>query len=353
MNFTELFTPAAVAANWEEMNANQAAYLGSALFPARKKAGLDLAWIKGFKGLPVVLAPSAFDAKARFRDRIGVSKVETAMPFFREGYLIKEKDRQEMLRAQDAKDPYAVAVMERIFDDARELVDGANVVPERMIWQLLAPENGTPGIAINAHGVDYTYNYDPDGVWKANNYTELTDTAWSNPATSKPITDLMAVKAAHEARTGAKMAYAVMTRKTLNDMAKSEELKAVALSLNPVATVIFTEQIVKNVVASVLGLTILTYDNRFVDEAGVATQFMPDNVVTLLPEGKLGDTWYGTTPEEADLMASNKAEVSIVNTGVALTRIVNAHPVNIELYASEIVLPSFERMNEVAVVKVA
>ena len=51
-------------------------------------------------------------------------------------------------------------------------------------------------------------------------------------------------------------------------------------------------------------------------------------------------------------MGSNKAEVSIVNTGVALTRIITPHPVNIELYASEIVLPSFERMDEVAVLKV-
>ena len=51
-------------------------------------------------------------------------------------------------------------------------------------------------------------------------------------------------------------------------------------------------------------------------------------------------------------MGSSDAEVSVVNTGVAVTRIVNTHPVNIELYASEIVLPSFERMMEVAVLKV-
>ena len=45
-------------------------------------------------------------------------------------------------------------------------------------------------------------------------------------------------------------------------------------------------------------------------------------------------------------------EVSIVNTGVAITRIIKEHPVNTEILASEIVLPSYERMNEVVTLKV-
>ena len=41
-----------------------------------------------------------------------------------------------------------------------------------------------------------------------------------------------------------------------------------------------------------------------------------------------------------------------MHSGIALTQILEPHPVNINTYASEIVLPSFERMNEVAVLKV-
>lgn len=81
MNLTELFTPEIIAANYTEAASNAIPYLGSGLFPSVKRAGLDLAWIKGHKGLPVSLKPSAFDAKATFRDRIGVSKLETEMPF--------------------------------------------------------------------------------------------------------------------------------------------------------------------------------------------------------------------------------------------------------------------------------
>ena len=163
MDLRAFFTPAAIAAQWNETASNRVPYLGAGLFPAKKKAGLDLSWLKGSKGLPVSLMPSAFDAKATFRDRIGFSKVETEMPFFREGFKIKEKDRQELLRVADSNDPYARAVIEQVFDDANNLIDGANVVPERMIMQLLFPQDGNAGIAIRANGVEYVYNYDPRG----------------------------------------------------------------------------------------------------------------------------------------------------------------------------------------------
>ena len=52
-------------------------------------------------------------------------------------------------------------------------------------------------------------------------------------------------------------------------------------------------------------------------------------------------------------MGSGQANVSIINTGLAITQIIQPHPVNIETIASEIVLPSYERMDEVGVLKVA
>ena len=93
MDLREFFTPEAIAAQWNETASNRIPYMGAGLFPARKKSGLDLSWLKGSKGLPVSLMPSAFDAKATFRDRIGFEKLETQMPFFREGFKIKERDR--------------------------------------------------------------------------------------------------------------------------------------------------------------------------------------------------------------------------------------------------------------------
>ncbi len=66
----------------------------------------------------------------------------------------------------------------------------------------------------------------------------------------------------------------------------------------------------------------------------------------LLPNGVLGSTWYGTTPEERTLASGNTADVSIVNTGVAVSVTITSDPVNTKTTVSEIVLPSFERMDE-------
>ena len=353
MDLREIFTPAAVAANWTEVASNQIPYLGATLFPARKKAGLDLSWLKGSRGLPVSLMPSAFDAKATFRDRIGFDKLETEMPFFREGFKIKERDRQEMLRVQETTDPYAEEVLARIFDDARNLIDGANVVPERMIMQLLFPDSGNCGIAIKANGVDYTYNYDPDGSWKTSNYTALTSTAlWTAPTTADPFAAFKTVKDAIRAKTGDELTVAIMNTYTFNLMTATDAMKNRYLSTSGISLGYLTDAEAKAVVQGTSGLQVAVYDKQYKDESGVAHSFVPDGYVCLIPSGNLGNTWYGTTPEEADLQGSNSAEVSIVNTGVAISREIQNHPVNINTFASEIVLPSFERMDSVGVLKV-
>lgn len=354
MDLREFFTPQATAANWTEAASNQIPYLGSGLFPARKKAGLDLSWLKGSKGLPVSLMPSAFDTKATYRDRIGFEKLETEMPFFREGFKIKERDRQELLRVSEATDPYAQTLIDRVFDDANELIAGANVVPERMIMQLLFPENGNVGISIKANGADYTYKYDRDGSWKTSNYTAMTGAdLWTAAETADPFQAFKAAKDSIRSRTGTELTTAIMNTNTFNLMAKTAAVKNRYLTTNGMALGYLTDDEVKAVVTGTSRLQIAIYDKQFRDEDKVAHAFVPDGYVCLIPDGPLGSTWYGTTPEEADLMGSPEAEVSIVNTGVAITREVTVNPVNINTFASEIVLPSFERIDEMAVLKVA
>lgn len=353
MNIRELFTPAAVAANWVEVASNRIPYLGEGLFPARKKAGLDLSWLKGSRGLPVSLMPSAFDAKATFRDRIGFEKLETEMPFFREGYKLKERDRQELLRISESNDPYLSGVLMRVFDDANDLIAGAQVVPERMIMSLLFASGGDAQIAIQANGVDYSYNYDPNGTWKTNNYVALTSTAlWTAPTTADPFANFKTMKDKIRNATGSELVTAIMNTTTFNLMAATDAVKNRFLATNGLSLGYLTDAEVAAVVRGTSGLNIVVYDKQYKDESGVAHAFVPDGYVALVPAGALGSTWYGTTPEEADLIGSGAAEVAIVNTGVALTRVIDAHPVNINLFASEIVLPSYERMDEVALLKV-
>lgn len=349
MNLIDLFTPASIAANWEEVYSNQIPYVGEALFPAAKKAGLDLKWIKGSKGLPVSLMPSAFDAKATFRDRIGLEKLETEMPFFREGFKIKERDRQEILRIQESNDPYADAILARIYDDANELISGANVVPERMRMSLLFPVNGEVGISITANGVDYTYDYDADDAWKNDNYTELSGTSkWDDASNADPFADIDTAKNDILVKTGVECRTVILNSTTFNLLAKIDAVRNRFLSTAGITTGYIAKGDVQRVFADTVNVQFVIYDKQYKDENKVAHKFVPDGYISLVPDGALGSTWYGTTPEEADL----KDKTVLVNTGVAITRVVDDHPVNINTFASEIVLPSYERMDEVAVIKV-
>ncbi len=355
MNLREVFTADSIAANWTEVASNAEPYYGAGLFPARKKAGLDLKWIRGNKGLPVSLAPSTFDAKSTLRDRIGIAIHETEMAFFRESMLVKEADEQEIMRAQDANDPYAVDVLERIFDDAQTLIDGAAVVPERMIMQLLAPIGGKVGIDIRANNTNYTYNYDPDGSWKKNHYLQITTDAdkWTAADTCDPLQDLENAIEAQEAISGNRPDVVLMSKNTFKLMKQSKKVQRYILAQNTTANVNYTTVRVKTYMEEELQVSIVIYSKQYKNESGIAKKFYPDNIVMLLPSGALGSTWYGTTPEERTLMASSEAEVSIVNTGVAVAVTTTSDPVNTKTTVSEIVLPSFERLEECYAIEVA
>ena len=355
ITINDLFTPQAIAEHWTEVNSNSIPYLGSGLFPARKKMGLDLAWIKGYKGLPVSLKPSAFDAKPTFRDRIGVTKVETEMAFFREAMTLSEKDEQDIMRIQDTNSPYAQDILNRIFDDANTLVDGANVVPERMIMQLLSPADGDVGINITANDVPYVYKYDTaTHKFQSNNFLALTDTnLWSNTGNSDPLTDIRTAQDKVEEDTGTRPSIAIMSRKTFNYLLKNTNIRSAILAQNATANIFMTDGILKAFLQAQLGLDVIVYAKKYKDESGTAHQFYPDDMCTLIPDGALGSTWYGTTPEERSGIGSG-SNISIVNTGVAvLTYTTPTPPINTITSVSEIVLPSFERLDECYVMKVA
>lgn len=348
MRLTDVFNARAIALNWTGEASNEIEYIGQGFFPPQKKAGLDLSWIKGHKGLPVSLKPSNFDAKSTLRDRVGISLSETQMAFFRESMLVTEKDEQEIMRVQDSNDPYAIQIINNIFNDAQTLIDGAIVVPERMCMQLLSPLDGNMGIEIVANNTNYTYNYDPDGSWKAAHYSAITTAAdmWNVPETCDPLADLEDALNAQEAAGGNRPEIAIMSKNTFNYIKKAEATKNYILSQNASANVIMTDRRVRDLIEEELGIRIVIYTKQYKDETGTVKKFYPDNIVMLVPNADLGSTWFGTTPEERTLIQRGDADVSTVNTGITVSVTITEDPVNTKTTVSEIVLPSFERMNE-------
>ena len=88
MDIQNVFSAKAIALIQTEVASNRQPYLGEGLFPAKKKMGLDLKWIKTSKGLPVSLAPSNFDAVSTLRSREGFKMTETEEKMRKSFYFI-------------------------------------------------------------------------------------------------------------------------------------------------------------------------------------------------------------------------------------------------------------------------
>jgi hypothetical protein len=347
-NIFDLVSAKNIATYYISNTSNVIPYLGATLFPAKKQLGLDLSWIKGSRGLPVSLMPSAFDTKATLRDRIGFSKVDTEMPFFRESMRIGEKERQELNKvAASQNEALIMPLINEIYDDIINLVNGANVVPERMIMQLLS----TGLIRITANRLDYDYDYKMSAEHKDILTTD--DDKWSNADNADIVGDILTWQDKVEEDTGVRPTKAICTRKTWNYILQNKKIR---LDMNPLGgqNIIMTDAMLKQYLQTKLGLSVAVYNKKYALQDASTHLFYPDDYFTLIPDGPLGNLYYGTTPEESDLMAGiSNAEVSIVNTGVAITSIKEPHPVNVQTIVSEIVLPSFETIDTIFIAKVA
>lgn len=333
----DLVTAKELAAYYTASPSNKIPYLGQTLFPRKKQLGLDLSWIKGSKGIPVVLKPSVFDSKAPLRDRVGLKKIETEMPFFKEGMLIKEKDRQELNKIiASGNQTYIDLIVSKIFDDVLTLVDGALAQEERLRMQLLA----TGLIDVSAEGVDYSYDYQMPSDHKG-----TVAISWADE-NATPLEDIMKAQEKINDDLGVTVNRAITTRREWNYLKASKEIKMDIDRIHG-TSIVMTDSMLTQYLQAKYGLTVQIYNKKYKDEQGVTKNYYPEGTFTLIPEGNLGSTYFGTTPEESDLLnGGTDAQVSIINTGMAITTTKQTDPVNVNTKLSMITLPSFERIDE-------
>ena len=361
LTLAQAFTARALGIAWNnyQQSLGVAPYLGRTFFGTDKKIGLELRFIKGRKGLPVALKGSSFDALAPLRDPIGFNDVQNEMPFFRESYMVTEKDEQDYMNYISAENSaLANQVLKEIMKNPMDLVLGADVVPERMIWQLLAPTDGIPKIDVVVDGgqvysIDYTT--DNGAEYKAKNYKEIKGTSqWKNASTATPLQDLVDLKDQHRENRGEELVTFVMNQKTWKQIVNAEDThKQVQGILAYQNGIMLKDSEVKAYLLDNYGIQILVYNKMYLDESGTSHTFIPDGIVTAVAGtvGNLGTVWYGTTPEERS-GSETDGSLSIVNTGVAVYTYTTNHPINTHCVVSEIVLPSYENMDSVCVMNV-
>ena len=340
MTIFDLMQSQELVAYWQELVKDEAPYPCEELFPNNKKRGLKLDWLKGARGLPIVLKTSAFDAAAIPRGRIGFDKLSANMPYFKESTFIDEELRQELnMVLETGNQVYVDAVMNRVFDDEMRLLRGARASRERMRMMALT----TGAIAMAANGQSFVFDY---GV----THKGTASVSWSDRENSDPIEDIRQAKEAIEQETGCTITRAMCDGKTWRDIRNNEKIKKEIFVLTNGVGALTNKQLDNYIADQLDGLKIRVNKYRYKDEQGNTQAFMPEDTFVMFPDGVLGTTWFGTTPAESDLMAGNVANVSITDTGVAVTTVQKTDPVNVETIVSMICLPSFESADEVYII---
>lgn len=339
MTIFDLVKSDAIVAYWETISQDREPYLLTEMFPADKKLGLDLSFIKGSSGLPAVLKLSAFDVKAIPRDRIGFEKLQAEMPFFKESLYIDEKLRQELnMVLETGNQAYIDVVMNRVFADEIQLLEAASAARERMRAMALT----TGAVTLASNGQAYTYDYQMPDNHKVSN-PDFNNADYDIAAYINETLDTV------EDDTGVRPNRGLVSRAEWNKMKNNTLIKKnIYVLTNGVGTV--NDNTLRDYLYDQTGVEFVVYAKRYKDENKITKRFIPDDLVVLFPAGSLGKTWFGTTPEESDLMTGSAANVSITDTGVAVTTVKMTDPVNVETKVTQICLPSFEMADQVAII---
>lgn len=342
MTIFDIITSTEIAAYWELHPQDEPPYLGEELWDTQQKLGLDLKWIKGAQGLPVVLKESAFDATAIPRPRIGFEEMRAEMPYFKESMYIDEELRQQLNMVLQTNNQTLIdTIQNRIFDDEMQLLRGARAQRERMRMMALT----TGMVSLKGNGQVYDYDY---GV--PSNHKKTVETAWSDP-NAPIIDDIREMKDTIVGDTGVEIARAVCSSKVFGYFRKNNELK-MSINVRTDGEGFISDEKIRQFFMDELDLDITRYDKRYIDETGKQQRFVAEDIFVMMPSGMLGTFWFGTTPEQSDLLNSGVANVSIVDTGVAITTSKKVDPVQVETKVSMVCLPDFPTADQIAIMDV-
>lgn len=315
------------------------ARLWQLLIPAIKQVGLKLSFLKGAKNSYVKLQPHSFNVDTNPLKITGFDKMELDLPYFKNSKRIDEKVRQDFLTFSKTNDANLIAKYERqIVSQFYELLNGAEVIPDALIGQLLS--SGV--VSISENGVAFSHDY---GVAASQKETLVGGALWTDTVNSNPMYDLERWMDAVQDLCGERPTRAICTRKTFNYLKQNAKINT---ELNAVRLNVY-DRTLKEFIMSKLDLEFMIYNETAVNYDGSTSLIYPDNKITLLPAGNIGNMYFGTTPAEIDLMERPDKDVVLTGDedGIAVNTIVIDDPVNIETIVSEICMPSGENLNKI------
>lgn len=315
------------------------------LFPDKHISGTKLEKAKGAKKKSVALRMSTFDAAAKKRAlsaEITVSSTE--IPFFKESMGMDESSRREIQNALASNNENLVqSLLGEVFDNYTDLVNGAEIVAKKMRATVI--QNGVLNFVSDDGDIIVDY-----GV-PANHKVILTSgDKWNDP-NADIVGDVKSFQKVMTDENYAKPTVLLLTETTFdNTFVINATITAAIRNSNLNTAVILSQANYVQFAKEVLGLTVVFLENAtYIPNDGAdPIPYYEDGKITLMSGSTLGETVYGTTPEEFDLKSgTSKIDTTMVNTATAITTMVKEDPVTVDTKVSAMPIVSFDRADEV------
>ena len=275
----------------------QPAMLGDTLFPARKIQDIKFDMITGANGLPVSASVHAFDTETELASREVLQKGAAELALIKRKIAIGER---EIIAINNPRmDSEQKALVMELFKDGDKMVNSVQTRIEAMRMELLSSGK----INVKENGVSITLDYSVPGGNK-----KTFD--WSDPATAKPLEDIKTLADAVEDASGTKPTRILTSSKVLNKILACESVKKAIFGVN--FDKIATRKDLNSLLESMELPQVAVYNAKYkVQNANgkyTTKRYFPENILSMFAENALGETVYGLTAEEIELLGSNKME---------------------------------------------
>lgn len=275
----------------------QPAMLGDTLFPARKIQDIKFDMITGANGLPVSASIHAFDTETELASREVLQKGAAELALIKRKIAIGERD---IIAINNPRmDSEQKALVMGLFKDGDKMVESVQTRIEAMRMELLSSGK----IAINENKVAITLDYKvPIGNKKSFN--------WSDASSAKPLEDIKTLADAVEDASGTKPTRILTSSKVLNKILACESVKKAIFGVN--FDKIATRKDLNSLLESMELPQVAVYNAKYKVQNSngkyTTKRYFPENILSMFAENALGETIYGLTAEEIELIGSNKME---------------------------------------------
>ena len=275
----------------------QPAMLGDTLFPARKIQDIKFDMITGANGLPVSASIHAFDTETELASREVLQKGAAELALIKRKIAIGER---EIIAINNPRmDSEQKALVMELFKDGDKMVESVQTRIEAMRMELLSSGE----ININENNVAVKLDYKvPSSNKKRFN--------WSDPKTANPLEDIKTLADAVEDASGTKPTRILTSSKVLNKILACESVKKAIFGVN--FDKIATRKDLNSLLESMELPQVAVYNAKYkVQNANgkyTTKRYFPENILSMFAENALGETIYGLTAEEIELLGSNKME---------------------------------------------